>query len=134
VKKSDAHTAKQEAGLQRLFGLAEQNGMADEFRFVYEQAALKHGLYPRLYKWSIMYAPPANRTRVLICAWVRPGNGKVQLYVASSAFAEFYPVSRQDVIRLIGRDRYYSLNMDDLKLFFGDVDRLFALINKQGAS
>ena len=120
-----------DAGLQRLFALAEQNGSGPEFRFVFEQAVVRHGMYPRVYKWSIMYTPPTNKTRVLICAWVRPGHGKVQLYVAAAAFAEFYPVSRPEVFRLLGHDRYYSLGMDDLIIFFRDVDALFALMEKQ---
>jgi hypothetical protein len=125
-------TSAQVAGIQRLFDLAEQNGMGAEFRFVYEQAADKYGLYPRLYRWSIMYAPPANKARVLICAWVRPGQGKIQLYVASTAFAEFYPVRKADAVRLLGHNRYYTLGMADLQTFFRDVDALFALIEKSG--
>lgn len=121
---------EQEAGRQRLFDLAEQNGIGQEFRFVYEQAALRYGMYPRLYRWSIMYAPPANKSRVLICAWVRPRQGKLSIYLAATAFAEFYPVRTQEVVHRLGHNRYSSLGMEDLKIFIRDLDALFTLIEK----
>src|SRR5262249_46054408 len=54
--------------IERLLKLAVENGVGDDFRLIHE-TAIRHGLYPRTYRWSIMYAPPQNRTRCLICVW-----------------------------------------------------------------
>jgi hypothetical protein len=113
----------------RLFELADANGVGQAFRWVYDQNP-RYGFYPRLYKWSIMYTPPQNRTRVLLWARVQPRRGKFHLYVASTAFPEFYPVSRYDAVRILGYNHHYGLDMDDLKLFFTHLDELFALIQK----
>jgi hypothetical protein len=121
-----------DAQLLRLFELADQNGVGQGFRWVYDQNP-RYGFYPRLYKWSIMYTPPQNKTRVLLWARVQPKRGKLQLYVAATAFPEFYPVSRYDAVRILGYNHHYALDMDDLKLFFTHLDELFALIQKNRA-
>jgi hypothetical protein len=120
---------EQDAKLLRLLELADKNGVGPEFRFVYEQSA-RYGFFPRLYKWSIMYTPPTNKTRVLLWARVQPRRGKFHLYVAATAFAEFYPVPRHEAVRILGHNHHYGLRLDDLRIFFSDLDRLFALIEK----
>jgi hypothetical protein len=124
---SKANPPTYDAQLLRLFELADQNGVGQEFRCVYEQSP-RYGFYPRLYKWSIMYTPPQNKTRVLLWARVQPRRGKFHLYVASTAFAEFYPVPRYEAVRILGYNHHYALNLDDLKLFFAQLDELFKLI------
>jgi hypothetical protein len=129
---ADAKQEVYDVQLLRLFELADRNGIGQEFRFVYDQNP-KYGFYPRLYKWSIMYTPPQNKTRVLLWARVQPRRGKFHLYVAATAFAEFYPVARHDAVRILGYNHHYALNMDDLSMFFGNLDALFALIEKNRA-
>ncbi len=119
-----------DAKLLRLFDLAEANGIGAEFRFVYDQSP-RYGFFPRLYKWSIMYTPPRNKSRVLLWTRIQPRRGKLHFYVAATAFAEFYPVPKHEAIRILGYNHHYALNLDDLKLFFGHLDKLFELIEKQ---
>jgi hypothetical protein len=126
---AQANPPAYDAQLLRLFDLADANGVGQEFRFVYDQSP-RYGFYPRLYKWSIMYTPPQNKTRVLLWARVQPRRGKFHLYVASTAFAEFYPVPRHEAVRILGYNRHYALNLDDLRLFFSNLDALFTLIEK----
>jgi Holliday junction resolvase-like predicted endonuclease len=118
-----------DADLQRLFKLADKNGIGPEFRVVYEQAT-RHGLYPRLYKWSIMYAPPTNKTRVLIFTPAKRNRGEFNLYFAANAFAEFYPVREREVVQLVWDKGNYAPTLDELKAFFINLDKLFALIEK----
>jgi hypothetical protein len=115
--------------LDRLFELANKNGVGQEFRFVYEQAT-KHGLYPRLFKWTIMYTPPTNKSRVLIYVSVKKKHKAFHIYLASKAFAEFYPVAEKDAIQLLGDDGSLSLRLEDLKTVFSNLDKLFSLIEK----
>jgi hypothetical protein len=115
--------------LQRLFALADKNGVGDAFRLIYD-AATKHGLYPRLHKWSIMYTPPNNKTRVLLCAWVKPVGGHLDFYTASDVFAEFYPVSFLDTLRILGLASRGGVTMDEVKQFILKLDKLFAKIAK----
>ncbi|MEP7293319.1 MAG: endonuclease NucS domain-containing protein [Chloroflexota bacterium] len=115
--------------LQRLFEVAEKNGVGREFRFVYEQAT-KHGLYPRLYKWSIMYTPPTNKTRVLIYVSVKRKYGGYDIWIGAKVFAEFYPVLEKDAVSILGEDRRVSLKLEDLKAVFSNLDKLFVLIDK----
>lgn len=122
-----------DAQLLRLFELADGNGVGEEFRYAYDQAP-RYGFYPRLYKWSIMYTPPQNRTRVLLWARVQPRKSKFHFYVASTAFAEFYPVPRHDAVRILGFNHHYAMNMDDLRMFYRNLDSLFALIEQNRSS
>jgi hypothetical protein len=129
---ANANQPTYDAKLLRLFELADQNGVGAEFRFVFDRSA-PYGFYPRLYKWSIMYTPPQNKSRVLLWARVQPRRGKFHLYIASSAFAEFYPVSKFDAVRILGSNHHYALNLDDLNMVFGTLDQLFRLIEKNKA-
>jgi hypothetical protein len=116
--------------IDRLFKLAEQNGIGTEFQLIFD-AATKHGLYPRTYKWSIMYTPPNYKSRVLICAWVKPTRDKeMKLYFAAQAFAEFYPIGESEVSRTVIREGMYQMNLEAAELFVKQVDKLFIKIDK----
>jgi hypothetical protein len=114
--------------VDRLINLATQNGIGEEFRLIHE-AATKHGLYPRTYKWSIMYTPPQNKTRCLLCAWAVPKKKSLIVYVASLAFAEFYQMSEREVTGLIGHDRHASIHGSQANTFTKDIDKLFQKIS-----
>ena len=115
--------------IKRLFGLAEQNGVGDQFREIY-YGATALGLYPRTYKWSIMYTPPTNKTRVLICTWVKPYKKLLDLYIASQAIPEFYPVSENTVLDIIGSEGRYGFDLGVTREFVDALKKLFSEINK----
>lgn len=111
----------------RHLALADENGIGEPFQLVYE-AAMKYGLYPKRYAKSIMYAPQRNKNRVLFCVWVIPVRGKMRIWLASSAFAEFFPVRESDVIRILGRDRDLYVDVSETSEFTRKLDHLFKMI------
>lgn len=113
--------------IERMLKLAEQNGIGEAFRLMHEEA-MKHGLYPRLYRWSIMYAPPQNRTRCLICVWAVSEHARLRVYIASHVFAEFYPVSEAEAIACIGQDRWDRFQSDQVLDFTRALANLFKVI------
>lgn len=109
------------------FLAAEQNGIGKHFQILYD-AAMRHGLYPKRYLRSLMYAPQRNKNRVLICVWTHAKKGKLIVYVASNAFAEFFPVTLDDVRELIGAPGYAFFDLQETLSFEQQLDQLFALI------
>jgi hypothetical protein len=130
IKINQSSTAKPVSEIDRLFKLAEQNGIGKEFRLVFD-AATKHGLYPRTYKWSIMFTPPSNKSRVLICSYVKPTRNKTyKLFFAASAFAEFYPIGEREVTKTALSQGTHELSFDKIQLFVNQLDTLFTKIDK----
>ncbi len=120
----------QEISVVSLCSLADENGIGREFRMLLE-AAQRHGFYPRTYKWSIMYTPPANRTRMLFTVRVKPTKeGHTQVYIGPEAFAEFYPISESEAINNLGTNGWYALPSVEVKRFVQDLDRLFTIIDR----
>lgn len=115
--------------IERLFALAEHNGIGEEFKRIFN-AATSVGLYPRTYKWSIMYTPPTNKTRVLICAWVKPKSGMLDIYIGSQAFPEFYPISEKSVVGFLGQDGQDRFDLKAVNSFVKSLEALFLEINE----
>jgi hypothetical protein len=113
--------------IERMLRLADENGIGAEFRLFHDEA-MKVGMYPRLYRWSIMYAPPQNRTRCLVCVWAVTEKPGLRMYIASRVFAEFYPVSEQAAIACIGRDRWDRFQSDQVLDFTKSLAKLFEVI------
>lgn len=116
--------------VERLFHVAEENGVGGTFRLIYDEAT-HLGLYPRTYKWSIMYTPPTNKTRVLFCTWVKPKQGLLKIWITASAFSEFFPVSDKVVFNHIGKNRYDYFDFQKAKSFIKDLKSLFEQIEKE---
>jgi len=109
---------------------AERAGIGREFRMILD-AASKHSLYPRPYKRSIMYTPSSNRTRMLFTAQSRPrADGLLGVYVGPEAFTEFYPVTEETVVSLLGPDGWRRMTAADVETFVANLDRLFATIEQ----
>jgi hypothetical protein len=115
--------------IDKLHNLADQNGIGETFRLIHE-AALEHGLYPRTYKWSIMYTPPTNRTRVLLCSWAVPRKEGLALYISTRQFAEFYPISEREAVQFLGENRYEHFSPKTVLPFMKALDKLFKQIAK----
>jgi hypothetical protein len=101
------------------------NGIGDSFVTLYD-LALRHGLYPRVWKTSIMFTPPANRTRCLFTVWNSPASGKVKLFVAASAFVEFFQLPRERANKLLGEDGWLYLDETEVEEFVKKMDSLFS--------
>jgi len=113
----------------RLCEAADANGIGRGFRQLLD-AALRHGLYPRLYKTSIMYAPPMDKRRVLFTVWTKPRNGnQVIVWVGPTAFAKFYPISEENAIRIMGPDGWRVFSTEDIDDFIVGLDDLFQVVD-----
>ncbi|MEO8612385.1 MAG: hypothetical protein ABI690_31105 [Chloroflexota bacterium] len=116
--------------IERLLRIAVESGIGDDFRLIHEHA-IRHGMYPRTYRWSIMYAPPQNKTRCLICLWSKREKGEktgTVVYIASEAFAEFYPISAQEVVQILGANHWERIAQGKADEFAAKMDILFQKI------
>jgi Holliday junction resolvase-like predicted endonuclease len=60
--------------------------------------AQRHGLVARPWKNCVMFAPARNRTRALITVWPAPqSDGRVKVYLSPETFAQFFPVTEEQV-------------------------------------
>ncbi len=95
-----------------MLALAEQNGVGRVARTLYS-AASEIGLYARAYVKSLMFAPPANRTRCLFVVWVdlrQREQGVAKAYVSSEGFEQFYGIYEADVAAAFGGVGYVMLD------------------------
>lgn len=124
---SSPDSAGEEADeVERLLRLSEKNGIGREFRNIYERAT-QFGLFPRPYKWSIMYTPQSNKTRCMIVTWVKPVAGKLDLYVATRAFSEFFPIQSQEAESIVEEGRY-RVSSQEFDALLAKLDTLFSQI------
>lgn len=101
---------KSPRSIEAVCARADAGGVGVQFRSILK-AAQERGLYPRPYKVSIMYTPPANRNRMLFTVWVRPQDpGLLSIYVGCEAFSEFYPVNPSEVATYLGPDGWRFLS------------------------
>lgn len=60
--------------------------------------AQRHGLAARLWKNCVMLAPAKHRGRALITVWPAPQpDGRVKVFISPEAFAQFFPVTEEQV-------------------------------------
>jgi hypothetical protein len=118
-----------ENSLERLFALAEKNGVGKPFKRVYD-VATTFGLYPRLHKWSIMFAPQDNKRRVLICIWVKPYKGSFNIYIQSRAFAEFFPINEREAVKILNEPSSYLLQGNEIEMLIERLQKVFNIIKK----
>lgn len=119
--------------VEQVCQLADTEGIGKQFRKIL-QAATSHGLYPRPWKLSIMYTPPTNRTRMLFTVWAtKKSPGSLLSYVGPAAFAEFYPVTHEEVESLLGPDGWRESTAAEVDEFIAGLDRLFEIVAQHEA-
>jgi uncharacterized protein with ParB-like and HNH nuclease domain/predicted transport protein len=89
------------------------------------EGAVSNGLYPRPWKRSLMFAPPANRSRSLFTLSIR-GDDRVDLWCAADAFQSFYGLEPESVERLLGPAGPTTLNARELESLVGRLEELMA--------
>lgn len=114
--------------LNELQQIADQNGIGAMFKMLRE-AALEAGLYPRLWKTSVMYTNPANKTKSLFTVWVQPQKGKIKLYPVTDLLADYFQVSQQKVENLLGPYGWQYLNYEETEAFANGLKELTGLDN-----
>lgn len=108
--------------------LADQNGVGAVVRTLYK-AALDLGFYAKPNAKSIMFAPPANRTRCLFVVWVdrrqrEPGTAKA--YIAPEAFEQFYGIKESELVAAVGPMEYVMLDQAGAERVAAGLKRLMA--------
>lgn len=108
---------------------ADAQGLGEPFRRIC-QSAIGHGMYPRPYSGSIMYAPPSRRNRALFTVrnWPRHP-GMLAMWFGPEAIAEFYPVAQTDVEMLLGETGWRDMTIEEVDRFVQGLDQLFDRIN-----
>lgn len=67
-------------------------------------SAERNGLYARPYKYSFMFTPPNNKNRYLMTVWRHGSGDELRLSFSADAFAEFFPISAEQVRQILGED------------------------------
>lgn len=80
----------------------------------------------KTFKHSIMYTPPTNRTYTLFTVWVAGLDGKLKTYVATSAFAKFFPDVGVSAEEFVGPEGWRLMDIDDAMQFSDGMSRLLS--------
>ena len=126
---SEVNGGKRSSTIEDVMSLAQSRGLSDILGKVL--AATKDlNFYPRPYKTSIMFTPPSNKTRMLFTIWVESKNGGIKTYVGPSAFAEFYPISVEEVEKYIGPDGWRYMNKSEAIEFLNQLQKMFSTFSE----
>ncbi len=89
------------------------------------EGAVRNGLYPRPWKRSLMFAPPANRSRALFTLTIRDDD-RVDLGCWADAFQTFYGLEPAEVERQLGPAGPTPLQAEELVALVDRLDELMA--------
>ena len=88
-------------------------------------SAVRNGLYPRPWKYSLMFAPQANRSRALFTLSVRDDD-RVDLWIAPEAFESFFALDPHEVERQLGPAGPTTLQAEEIAALSDRLDELMA--------
>jgi hypothetical protein len=88
-------------------------------------SAVRNGLYPRPAKRSLMFAPLANRSRMLFTLSVRDDD-RVDLWCAAEAFQTFYGLEPTEVEHQLGGAGPTTLQAEEVMALADRLDELMA--------
>jgi uncharacterized protein with ParB-like and HNH nuclease domain/predicted transport protein len=89
------------------------------------EAGLRAGLYPRPWKRSLMFAPPANRSRALFTLTVREDD-RADMWCAADAFQTFYGLEPSEVERQLGPASWVALQAAEVGAIADRLGELMA--------
>jgi uncharacterized protein with ParB-like and HNH nuclease domain/predicted transport protein len=112
------------AGVERVVDEATNPDIRTALLSVVE-GAVRSGLYPRPWKHSLMFAPPANRSRCLFTLSIRQDD-RVDLWSVPEAFQSFYGIEPSAVERLLGPAAWTPLHARELDSLVGRLEELMA--------
>lgn len=113
-----------QAGVEQIVEQLSEPGLQQALLEVVD-SAVRNGLYPRPWKRSLMFAPPANRSRMLFTLSVRDDD-LVDLLCAPEAFETFYALEPAEVERQLGPTGPRSLQAAEVAAFADRLDELMA--------
>ena len=107
---------------------AHQKGTGREIQRIHD-VATGLGLYPRLWKGSIMITPPRLKSRMLFTAWFKPVKKKLRTFLSPAALCEFLPVDIDQARKILGVEKggFYLLTPEELEAF---LERLKEFMKK----
>jgi uncharacterized protein with ParB-like and HNH nuclease domain/predicted transport protein len=113
-----------QAGVEKVVEQAADLPMQEALLEVVD-SAVRNGLYPRPTKRSLMFAPLANRSRMLFTLSVHD-DGQVDLWCAAEAFETFYALEPAEVERQLGAAGPTSLLAVEVSALADRLDELMA--------
>ena len=117
--------AMPDASLEALCKQADAAGTGKDFRRLSE-VGCRIGLYPRLWKSSVMFAPQESKNRMIFTVWTRPVRKKLKVYLSPDAIAEFYPIPLAEATAAIGAGAYHELSSEDVTKLVKTLTDLFS--------
>jgi len=112
--------------VEEVLAMADSNGVGAAVRGLHA-AATDAGFVARPYAKSLMFAPPANRTRCLFVVWIDRRErepGVVRGYLAAEAFEQFYGIPITDTEAALGAAGYQLFNAAYAKTFGENLRQL----------
>lgn len=105
-----------------VLSLAERANLGPQVRAIMA-AGMELGLQPRPRSSSVMLAPRARKSRMLLTIWPQTGNGgRLSIYRWAPAIAEFFPEVDESAARdALGPDGYGILERDDVPQFVANL-------------
>lgn len=94
-------------------------------------SAVRNGLYPRPAKRSLMFAPLANRSRMLFTLSVRDDD-RIDLWCAADAFQTFFALEPAEVERQLGAAGPTTLQAEEVAALADRLDELMADVEAVG--
>jgi uncharacterized protein with ParB-like and HNH nuclease domain/predicted transport protein len=113
-----------QAGVERVVEEAADPAVQSALLAVVE-GAVRNGLYPRPWKRSLMFAPPANRSRALFTLTIRDDD-RVDLGCWGEAFETFYALEPAEVERQLGPAGPTTLQAEEVVALIDRLDELMA--------
>lgn len=110
--------------LDEVLQLARRSGVGAQFESVVEVCE-GHGLHLRPYKYMVGCMSPTDWTRTVISVHAVPRLGKLRLWGGSKALAEFYPVSQEAAVSILGEQGWRELSTAQVDDFVGSVGKFF---------
>ncbi len=118
-------TPQAEASVEAMCQQADAAGIGPDFRR-FCAVGLRLGLYPRLWKTSVMFTPPKSRNRMLFTVWTKPVRKQLRVFLSAEAITEFYPVSASEAAKAIGKDGWRELDNEAVSNVLKGYEDLFA--------
>jgi hypothetical protein len=111
--------------VEDIAAVAEANGIGEVFRQLLD-AGQRHGLPLRPYRVKVMVTPPTNRNRMLYTVDAQPRDGRLHLYISPDTFAEVAGISRDDAVKLLGKDEELWLTPAEAQQLGASFDELLS--------
>jgi Holliday junction resolvase-like predicted endonuclease len=83
------------------------------------------GLYSRIWKSSIMFAPPSHHGRCLFTLWVDPTkDGKIKAWIGPEVFPDFFNVTLEEAKEALGASGWRNMTLVDVEGFCAHLHQL----------